>query len=162
MMWFFTFLKLLSLIPGSTILLYGFHHSREMCKMHTEKDSDKNNIYALKSYPARARAKEPCFKQVCRWTDKRVNILKYLVAAVFLPLWAVWQCMKGQLAECGGERLFQLDLGLIQILWMAPWAESSDLEVNKSQLEKNPEVKTSIFFRVQYYLLQSSMPRPAH
>lgn len=78
-----------------------------------EEDPHKNNIYV-----------------------KHVQIVIYLVAAVLLALWCVCQCMKGQLAECGGERLFQLDLGLIQILWTTPGAESADLEVNNNQTKR--------------------------
>lgn len=58
----------------------------------------------------------------------------YLVAAALLPLWAVWQCVNGQVAESWGERLLQLQPGLIHLLWLTPQAESSDLQMNNPQL----------------------------
>lgn len=57
----------------------------------------------------------------------------YLVVAALFPLWSVWQRVKGHLAECGGERLFQLQFGLVQLFWSTPRAKSSDLETNKNR-----------------------------
>ena len=45
-----------------------------------------------------------------------VNILMYLAADALLSLGALGHCLQGQLAQCGVERLLQIQLGLISLL----------------------------------------------
>lgn len=61
------------------------------------------------------------------------SVAAYFQAAASLPLRAVWQRVKRHLAESGGERLPQLQLGLIHLLRSAPPAKSSDLQRKKPQ-----------------------------
>lgn len=61
------------------------------------------------------------------------SLRAYLLIATLVSLRLVGKCVKGQTSEDGGERLSQLELGLIHLLRSTPGAQSSDLEKNRPQ-----------------------------
>lgn len=73
--------------------------------------------------------------QIWRKADGAVTCrIVYPVSAASLRLWAVGLSLQGQLAQRGGEGMFQNQLGLISLLREIPRAESSDLQETRQKI----------------------------
>lgn len=87
-----------------------------------------------------------------------------LLAAALFPRRAVRQRVKRHLAKSGGEGLFHLQFGLIQLLRSTPRAESFDLHIERKKsflIARGRQTTRSSRDSFRSHLLQSPVPHPA-